>query len=277
MALGLVLVLSCLSALGSTWGSGAFGNLSWLWVLPVSFLGSFSGFLLLIFLVVGIMALTVRMDQVQEKDNKLFRGVIHFVIDLLVPLLGFRVHTRGLEKTPREGRVLLVCNHLNDIDPAVLLHFFPKQQLAFISKKENDKKPIIGQFLHRILCQPIDRENDREALKTILNCIRLIKEDQVSIAVFPEGYINPERKLRPFRSGVFKIAQKTQVPIVVCTLQNTQYALGNALKLKPTDIHLHLVDVLYPEDYAGITTVELGNRIYTMMAQDLGPELVAEI
>ena len=276
MALALVLVLSVLSALGSTWGCGAFENVSWLWVLPVSFIGSFLGVLILIFLVVGIMSLTVPMDQVQEKDSKSFRGVIHFVIALLIPLLGFRLHTQGLEKTPKAGRVFLVCNHLNDIDPAVLLHCFPHQQLAFISKKENDKKPIIGPFLHRIMCQPVNRENDREALKTILNCIRLLKEDQVSIGVFPEGRIYPDKKLHTFRSGVFKVAQKTQVPIMVCTLQNTQYALGNAMKLKPTEIHMHLVDVLYPEDYAGMTTVDLGNRIYEMMAKDLGPDLVAK-
>lgn len=274
MALGIVLMLSLLSAVGTALGCGAFGSLAWLWVLPVSFVGSFLGLAVLIFLIVCLMALVVKMDKPQEKDSSFYRWVAHFVIALLIPLLRIRIHTKGLEMTPKSGRVLLVCNHLNDIDPAVLLHFFPKQQLAFISKRENEKKPIIGQFLKKILCQSVNRENDREALKTIINCIRLIKEDQVSIAVFPEGYVSEDKKLRHFRSGVFKIALKTGVPILVCTLTNTHFALKNAMKLKPTDIDLHLVGVLQPEDVQGMTAIEVGNRVYDMMAADLGPDRV---
>ena len=37
--------------------------------------------------------------------------------------------------------------------------------------------------------QMLNRENDREALKTIVTCIRLLKDDEVSIGVFPEGGI----------------------------------------------------------------------------------------
>lgn len=274
MALTLVLILCVLSALGVALGAGAFGSLAWLWVLPVSFAGSFLSTVIFIFLLVCVMALVVNMDAPQKKDSPFYRWVIHLVIDLLIPLLGIRIHTKGLEMTPTDKRVFLVCNHLNDIDPAVLLHYFPQFRLAFISKQENEQKPIIGQFLKKIMCQSVNRENDREALKTILNCIRLIKEDQVSIAVFPEGYVSMDKKLHPFRSGVFKIALKTGVPIVVCTLTNTHYALQNARMLKPTDIDMHLAGVLYPEDYQGMTAIEVGNRVYDMMAADLGQDLV---
>ena len=130
--------------------------------------------------------------------------------------------------------------------------------------------------MHKILCQPINRENDREALKTILKCIQIIKEDKASIAVFPEGYIQPDKKLHHFRPGVFKIATKTKVPIVVCTLQGTMHVLRNFLHLKPSTVDLHLLKVIYPEEYESLTTVELADRIYQMMAEDLGPDLVAQ-
>ena len=68
---------------------------------------------------------------------------------------------------------------------------------------------------------------------------------------------------------------KTKVPIVVCTLRNTQHAFHNGFRLKKTDVDLHLVDVISPEDYEALSTVELGNRVYEMMAQDLGPENVS--
>ena len=130
--------------------------------------------------------------------------------------------------------------------------------------------------MHKLLCQPINRENDREALKTILKCIQIIKEDKASVAAFPEGYIHPDKKLHHFRPGVFKIATKAKVPIVVCTMRGTTDVLSSFKRLKSSTVDVRLLQVIQPEEYEGITTVELADRIYQMMAQDLGPELVSD-
>ena len=254
---------------------GGFESLAWLWLLPVGYIGSLIVTAGLIFLFVRICEKAVDPNKPQEEDSKFYRFLVRLIAEAAIPILSVRMHVSGLEKTPKEGRFLLVCNHLNEMDPVVLLHYFRDSQLAFISKQENQNMFVVGRFMHKLLCQLMNRENDREALKTILKCVELIKEDKVSIAVFPEGYIKPDRKLHHFRHGVFKIAQKTKVPIVVCTLQNTQYVFHNGLRLKPTDVHLHLVEVLQPEDYEGMSTVELGTKVYEMMAQDLGPENVS--
>ena len=126
--------------------------------------------------------------------------------------------------------------------------------------------------MHKILCQPIDRENDRAALKTILKCISLLKEDKCSMCVFPEGYTSKDGKLHPFRPGVFKIAQKANVPIVVCTIQNTRQIFKNLKKLKKTEIPLHLVDIIPAEEVKALSTVELSDRVYECMISDLGEE-----
>ena len=254
--------------------TGAFSGLRWLWMLPVGIAGGLVVFTLLAFLALCFFCALVDMEKPETEDSKFYRWLTYFYIDAIFVLLQMRVHTRGLEKLPREGRFLLVCNHLNDMDPVTLLGCFRESQLAFISKRENDDKFLVGKLMHKILCQPINRENDREALKTILNCVGIIREDKASIAVFPEGYTSLDGKLHPFRSGVFKIAQKAQVPIVVCTLQNTQYIFHNAMRLRPTDVQLHLVSVIPPEELKGVTAVEIGNRIHAMMAEDLGPENV---
>lgn len=257
-------------------GTGAYESLQWLWLLPAAFLGSFLALVVLAFLFLWLMSALVDREKPQETDSKFYRRVIALYIDALIRAARVRVHARGLENVPQAGRFLLVCNHLSIVDPIILLGCFPKSQLAFISKRENDSMFLVGKLMRRILCQPINRENDREALKTILKCIQLIKEDQVSIAVFPEGGIRGDDKLHHFRSGVFKIAQKTKVPVVVCTLQNTQTVLSNLRRLKPSQVRLHLLAVIPPEEYEGMTTVQLGERIHSIMADDLGPDLVAE-
>ena len=274
-AIAIVTALALAAVICAT--TGAFATLSWLWLLPASGLGIFLVLALLVFLTLWLLCAIVKMDVPQEKDSRFYRTVTYLMVEAAMTILQMRVHTRGLEKTPKSGRFLLVCNHINDMDPVTLLWFFRKSQLAFISKRENDQKFLIGPLMHKILCQPINRENDREALKTILKCISIIKEDKASIAVFPEGYTSLDGLLHPFRSGVFKIAQKAKVPIVVCTLQNTQYIFKNAMRLKPTHVHLHLIDVLTPEQLEGLTAVEIGNRVHQMMADDLGPDLVLQV
>ena len=243
-----------------------------LWMVPVMSLGIALGLMLLAFLFLCLVCALVDMDKPQEADSRFYRTVMYLYIEALIPLVGLKIETAGLEKTPKEGRFLLVCNHQNESDPGILLHYFKRSQLAFISKKENKTMFVVGKMMHKTLCQLVNRENDREALKTILKCIQLIKNDQVSIGAFPEGGILVKDKLSHFRSGMFKIAQKANVPIVVCTLKGTSDLFHNMKRLKTTHVRLHLVDVIPAEEVKGSNTVELGEKIYQMMLQDLGPE-----
>ena len=274
MLLGIISALSTLAAFWLCVDNDAFYGFSWLWLLPAGFFGTFVVLVILWLAMVLIMSLLVDVKKPQEKDNRFYRMVIHWSADALMPLVRVKICAEGTEKIPKSGRFLLVCNHLAEIDPVALMTVFRKSQLAFISKRENDSRFIIGPFLHRIMCQPINRENDREALKTILKCIDLLKEDQVSIGVFPEGWVSMDEKLHPLRPGVFKIAQKANVPIVVCTLQDTQKVVPNIKKLKPSQIQLHILEVIQPEEIKGVPTVKIAERVHDLMAADLGPEKV---
>ena len=249
-------------------------NANWLWALPVGFVGSFLGILVLGFLVILVMSKCVDPNKEQLQDNPFYRAVLYIVADAAHTALRVRVHTKGMEKLP-EGKALLVCNHLDNVDPVIIMHQVKKKQkLAFIAKREVAGMFLVGNFMHKLLCQRVNRENDREALKTILKCIEILKGDKASIAVFPEGGILGGNVLHPFRHGVFKIALRTKVPVVVCTLWGTQNIVHNGLRLKPTDVDFHVLGVIRPEEYQGLTAVELGKTAYQMMADDLGPDRV---
>ena len=258
-------------------GCDAFLTSVWYWLLPLSTLSFFlllalAGFLFLLYL-----CKRVDQTQPQEDDDKVYRIVTNLIIRSAFPVLRIRVKTSGIEKIPSEGRFMLVCNHCNDSDPIILLYCLRKSQLAFISKRENSTMFVIGPMMHKILCQLINRENDREALKTILRCIQILKEDKASIAVFPEGGIlSEDGKLHHFRPGVFKIAQKANVPIVVCTLRNTKDVVRNIKHLKPSSVEMKVLEVIPAEELKGVTTVDIAHRCYELMAADLGPELIAE-
>lgn len=276
MLLNLIYALSALFAAGICFAAGGFSSLGWLWLLPLGFAGGFLLCLLVCFLAVWIPSLSVDPEKPQEDDDPYTRTIVKLYAPTVFRLLGCKIVTSGTEKLPADGRFLLVCNHTSTLDPGIPLTVFPNAQLAFISKKENLDKPIIGPMMLRILCQLLDRENDRAALKTILRCISILKEDKASIAVFPEGGIIKDGKLlHHFRPGVFKIAQKANVPIVVCTLRGTRDIFPNVKKLRRTTVHFHLLDVIPARDLKGVTTVDIADRVHALMAADLGAENVA--
>ena len=276
MLLGVIIAVSLAAALGICVLTGGFAGYAWLWLLPVTWLGFTVLGIGLAFLFLLILAGLVDLKKEQKEDSGLYRKTVELYLQSALRPLGWRITAKGMDKLPKEGRFLLVCNHVSLADPIVLLRVFSGKQLAFISKRENQSMFLVGKIMHKMLCQPINRENDKEALKTIIKCIQILREGKASVAVFPEGYIHEDKKLHHFRSGVFKIAKKTEVPIVVCTMKNTRDAISNLLHLRRTDIEVSVLDVITPRRYADLGTTEIAQQVYELMAADLGPDQVAE-
>ena len=276
MLLGGIIAGSAAAAVVICILTGSFSTLSWLWLLPLLLAGFVLLGILLAFLLLLLLASVVDLSKEQKEDSKLYRKTIELYLESALPPLRWHITTKGMEKLPESGRFFLVCNHVSLADPVVLLRVFTGRQVAFISKRENQSMFLVGKIMHKLLCQPINRENDKEALKTIIKCIQLIREDKSSVGVFPEGYIHADKKLHHFRSGVFKIAKKTEVPIVVCTLKNTKDAISNLLHHRHTYIEASVLEVIQPEDYKDLNTTEIAQQVYALMAADLGPDQVAE-
>ncbi len=277
MLLNSIYVLSALLATAVCCLTGGFTGAGTVLLWLGCFVGCIVLGLLGCYLVVWVEARRTDKTREFETDDPFIRGIVKLYAPAVFRLLGCKIETVGTELLPREGRFLLVSNHLCDLDPGFFLKTFCDDQLAFIAKKEVYDMPIIGVLMRRLLCQFVNRENDREALKTILKCISIIKEDKASVAVFPEGRITKDGKLlHDFRPGVFKIAQKAGVPIVVCTLKGAENLFANVKKLRRTTVRLHLTGVIPAEDLKGVNTVDIARRVHAMMADSLGAENVAD-
>lgn len=234
---------------------------SW-WAAPVIMLGLIVAFLILH---IGLAALWIQCISLKRKarESRFFRKVITATVRMIFKLAGVHVHSTGLEKIPEGERFLLVSNHIHDLDPAVILHEVADSDLAFIAKKEvRDLYPFVYKALHKMHGLPIDRENNREAAKTIINAAKLIKDGENSVAVFPEGYVSLSGELLPIRNGALKIATKTQAKIVVCTLWGTKEIPKKMFRRKH-DVYFDVLDVIDTKD--NIHTVELGERISALM------------
>ena len=215
---------------------------------------------ILYLLLLGISALLVDEKREYERNSPFYRALLYSATTCCVKLLRIRIHTSGIEKLPKDGRFLLVSNHRSNFDPILTWHVLKDRDLAFISKAENFKIPIFGRIIRRCCFMAIDRKNPRNAIKTIDKAAELIEKDEVSIAVYPEGTRSKECVLLPFHNGVFKIAQKANVPIAVAAIQGTEQIHKNRLR-RPSDVRFEIIETL-PANYVKLNrTAAIGDRV----------------
>lgn len=177
-----------------------------------------------------------------------------------------RIHVTGIENVPFGTQYLFVSNHRSKFDHMIQSIILNKQYMAFISKPENFSIPIANRFIYRCLYLPIDRVNNREALKTVIKASDVLKQQSFSIGVFPEGTRSKDNNLIEYKPGCFKIAMKANAPIIVAATQGTENIKKNA-PWKHTDIYVDIIKIFYPDDYKDKTTVDLSNEIYELTNQ----------
>ena len=83
-----------------------------------------------------------------------------------------RLNVEGLEHVPTHGPVILMINHINFLDPFVVVASMPRQVTA-MSKLENMTIPFWGLVFRMYGAIPVRRgEADRKALKQALTVLK---------------------------------------------------------------------------------------------------------
>ena len=116
------MLLTCLTILSAVASAliCVLGGVSFWW-LPLLLIGCFLGGLAVAFGFLWLMCAFVDFDKPQEHDSKFYRFLAKIYIEALVPLVRVHIHKRGLEKLPKEGPYMMVCNHQSIADPVLLL------------------------------------------------------------------------------------------------------------------------------------------------------------
>ena len=215
-----------------------------------------------------LLAFLVNKEKSSGKFDKFYNGFFSFTLKIALSACNVKVRVEGEEKIPKE-RFLLVQNHKAMFDPIVSLAFLGKHEIGFITKPENFKIPVINKFMHKICCIAIDRENPRNAVKSINAAAENIKNNLCSMAIYPEGTRARDKEMLPFHSGSFKIATKSGAPIVVTTVDNTNLVHKNA-PFKRTEITLKICEVISSEEVLASSTAELSGKTEKIMRKSLG-------
>ena len=196
-----------------------------------------------------------------KKLKNIFRSVTLMTINLFLHIMKAKIHVTGAEKIPDNQRFLMVGNHLSIFDPMIAMYCFRDKELAFVSKKENIDMPFFGRLMLASGCIPLDRENNRSAVKSIMTAARNIAENRASMGIYPEGGINKSKELLlPFHHGSFKIALKSKAPIVVTSIRNTD-KLKERFLWQSTNIYLDVIKVIPYDEISDLKTAEISQMI----------------
>ncbi len=231
-------------------------------------LGALLAILILSFLFLGICALLVDSQKEYEQNSPFYRFLLESATAAALKLLRIRVHVSGMEKIPKDEKVLFVCNHRSNFDPLITWHALKNWKIAFVSKPENFKVPFFGRIIRKCCFLPIDRENPRKAIVTINKAAKLLKKQEVSVGIYPEGTRSKTCQLLPFHNGVFKIAQKAEAPIVVLCITGTQ-KISKRTPFQHTDVYLDVLAVFPMQGVKETKTEMIGTAVRHLIATNI--------
>lgn len=127
----------------------------------------------------------------------------------------FQFRTKGFEKIPREGGVLIVANHLSYFDAPIIALLCPRP-VRFIGARAMTRFwPV--RIVYRLF--KVIEVDESSALDTVRKSVSALREGE-AVLLFPEGGISRDGFLQSFKGGWELIAKKAQVPVVPIKLDN---------------------------------------------------------
>jgi 1-acyl-sn-glycerol-3-phosphate acyltransferase len=114
----------------------------------------------------------------------LYYGVGKFLFTIIFRVI-FRTHIVGRERVPRQGGLLVACNHISFADPPMLGVAVPRP-VEFMTMAEMFRKPWMAKLMRTIGSFPVDRSRvDHRAAR---EAVRRLRAGHC-LAIFPEAGI----------------------------------------------------------------------------------------
>jgi 1-acyl-sn-glycerol-3-phosphate acyltransferase len=156
-------------------------------------------------------------------------GIGRLTLQPVVTLFG-NLRVYGKERVPREGGIVIACNHFSWLDPAALGAACPRT-IYYMAKVEAHGVPGLGQLIRAFGCFPVRRgASDRDAVRTM----REIVSDGLALGMFVEGTRQRAGVPGAVQPGAAMVALQERVPIVPAAVHGSQiWRPGN---FKPVSI-----------------------------------------
>lgn len=129
----------------------------------------------------------------------------------------YQLEIHGADSVPKEGRYLVVSNHIS-LGDVIVLAVSCKRPIHFMAKKELFKIPVLSQIIRGLGAFPVDRHGSaHSALKTAMAYLN----DEKLVGIFPQGTRSRQISVADtdFKSGAAMCACKTGSGIIPVFIQ----------------------------------------------------------
>lgn len=181
----------------------------------------------------------------ERKAGRMAQGMVCGALKTISSISGIDLEVEGLENIP-EGPVLYIGNHNSFFDIVVTYPLLP-QITGYIGKKEIDKVALLRWWMPLLHGLTFDRDDPRQGMKMILAAIDQVKAGY-SMFIFPEGTRSKDGQIHEFKAGSFKIATRTNCPVVPVAISGTADIFENHIpSLKPGKVKVVFDKPVYPD------------------------------
>jgi 1-acyl-sn-glycerol-3-phosphate acyltransferase len=187
-----------------------------------------------------------------DRSGRIQHGFARLWSRMILGTARCRLEVEGVQNVDLSHPYIYASNHQSALDIPVLYVGLPVQ-FRIMAKKELFRYPFMGWHLKRSGQIPIERENARSSLKSLIRASETVRSG-TPMFVFPEGGRTPDGTIKPFLAGAFYVAIKAGVPIVPMAIIGTYEAIPmNSFVIRPHPMRLVIgkpitTDGLTPRD-----------------------------
>lgn len=236
----------------------------WFWFLW-AFLGVILGALLFVLLVLLILLIL----QNSKPKNKFKHMLLRNACWIWLAFYHINLKVENLDNLPTEDeKYVIYANHKSNLDP-MLIYYGLNRRISAIGKKT-----LFNHWFMKLLAKtfnavPMDRDNDREAVKAMLVAIKKVKEG-LPLIIFPEGGIKSRdtEEMVNLRAGAYKLATKSEAKIVPITIIGSSES-SKVKRNKKKNMKLIIHPSISKEEYKDLNTTDLGHMVENIINKGL--------
>lgn len=188
---------------------------------------------------------------------RLYYRCCRFLCQWTMTLL-LKARVFGTRNVPREGGVLLVCNHQSFMDPVLVTMALPREG-NYMARDSLFRNRFFRLLIESLNAFPV-RRNTAD-LGAVKEAMRRLKQGRV-VVLYPEGTRTEDGRIGPMLPGLGAIAKKAGTPIVPTLIDGVFQAWPRDRKWPGVgDVIIEYGRPILPHEYAHLTADELMEQV----------------
>jgi 1-acyl-sn-glycerol-3-phosphate acyltransferase len=202
---------------------------------------------------------------------RLLYNLGRFGCRMLLFLAGTRVVVEGSHHRGPQRNVVIMPNHVSQLDAPVLALIFGDVDFKAVVKKELFRIPFFHYCLRFAGFIEVDRSAPSQSKRAIAAAVSSLKAGNCFL-IFPEGTRTRTGALGEFKKGAFLVAMEAGSRILPVALSGFRELLPRGgLRIRPGTVHVRVLDPVdagrYSYDSRDALIAEVRGRIATALGE----------